>query len=93
MDLQARAAVHARAAAYVHVPFEHGRRAGVAEVHRKVHVAARLHALGAHVEGHKLDEALGQQLADHLPNAAKPGDDDVPFQVIHLRVRDLRAGR
>ena len=49
-----------------------------------------LYAVDADVDGHKGDQALGQQLPDGLPHAAKAADDDVPAQLLHLALRGLQ---
>lgn len=70
---------------------QHRSAACVPKVHRQVELLASLHAVGRHVEGHKRDEALGQQLGDELPYAAKAGDDDVVAQLVDDRLVGLQC--
>ena len=48
--------------------------------------AVRLHldAVGLHVDGHKGDEAFGQQLANNLAHAAKAQNEHMVSQLLHL---------
>lgn len=49
-----------------------------------------LDALHAHIDCHKGDEALGQQLPDDLPDAPKPGNNDVAPQLLCLSLCSLQ---
>lgn len=51
---------------------------------------AYLHALCGHVQRHKGDEALRQQLRDDLADAAEAGDDDVVPQLPGVLLRRLQ---
>ena len=51
---------------------------------------AHLHTVHAHIDCHKGDEPLGQQLPDGLPHAAEAADDDVPAQLLHLALARLQ---